>query len=209
MTVGEIVNAYCESRGLKVIKGRLGENDPAPILPFLIMDCAYSEFNTGIKPLKLHHELKRMRKAWLTDYHLFNKRLFSALDQEQTNFTIDMMDEYEALISNDVMVMRVALMNLVKGLEFDDQGIIASLMLCNIFAQVAQIAWSEVFRNNYGKKERNPELERLKTLSHKLTNAVVLIPEYIDPNQDKALGHAVESYMSKTTKYLNSYDRKR
>lgn len=208
MTVGEIVNAYCESRGLKVIKGRLGENDPAPILPFLIMDCAYSEFNTGIKPLKLHHELKRMRKAWLTDYHLFNKRLFSALDQEQTNFTIDMMDEYEALISNDVMVMRVALMNLVKGLEFDDQGIIASLMLCNIFAQVAQIAWSEIFRNGYGQKEKNPELERMKNLSHKLTNAIVLIPEHIDPNQDKALGAAVDAYMKRTTKYLNTYGKK-
>lgn len=208
MTVGEIVNAYCESRGLKVIKGRLGENDPAPILPFLIMDCAYSEFNTGIKPLKLHHELKRMRKAWLTDYHLFNKRLFSALDQEQTNFTIDMMDEYEALISNDVMVMRVALMNLVKGLEFDDQGIIASLMLCNIFAQVAQIAWSEIFRNGYGQKEKNPELERMKNLSHKLTNAIVLIPEHIDPNQDKALGDAVDAYMKRTTKYLNTYGKK-
>lgn len=209
MKVGDIVKAYCDSRGLTLLKGRLGDNDPAPILPFIIMDCAYSEFNAGIKPLKLHHELKKMKTGWLKDYTFFNHRLFSALNKEQADFTIDMMDEYESFIANDVMFMRVALMNLVKGLEFEDQGIIASLMLCNIFAQVAQIAWSEVFRNNYGKKELNPELERLKTLSHKLSNAVVLIPEYIDPNQDKALGEAVQSYMSKTTKYLNSYDRKR
>ena len=61
------------------------------------------------------------------------------------DFVIDMMDHYEAFIANDVMLMRVALMNLVKGLEFEEQGLIASLMLCNIFAQVAQITWSEIF----------------------------------------------------------------
>ena len=43
-------------------------------------------------------------------------------------------------------------------------------------------------------------------LSHKLANAVVLIPENIDPNADKGLHDAVENDMNKTTKWLNSYE---
>lgn len=206
MKVSDIVNAYCKSKDLKVLHGRLGENDPAPLLPFLIMDCAQSEFHRGLRGLNLHHELKWMKNQWISNYHRFNQRLFIALNPDQMDFVIDMMDHYEAFIANDVMLMRVALMNLVKGLEFEEQGLIASLMLCNIFAQVAQITWSEIFRNSYGKKEKNPELDSMARLSHKLANAVVLIPENIDPNADKGLHDAVENYMNKTTKWLNSYE---
>ena len=45
----------------------------------------------------------------------------------------------------------------------------------------------------------------MRTISHRLTNSTVLIAENIDPNQDKPLHDAVESYMDKTTKWLKNY----
>ena len=139
--VRDIVATYCRRHDLEVRQGKAGDNDPAPLLPFLIMDCAYSEFAREIVPLDMRHTLKQMRKAWLADYHTFNSRLFHCLDAEQTDFVIDLMDQYEEFIANETMFIRVAVMNMVKGCDFDDQKIIGSLMLCNVFSQVAQIVW--------------------------------------------------------------------
>lgn len=203
--VKDIVDAYCDRHGLRVIGGKLGDNDPAPILPFIIMDAAQYEFQKEIAPLHMHHSLKRWRKQWQSDYHAFNQRLFSCLDADKTDFTIEMMDAYTEAIGYNTMLMRVAVMDLVNGLEFDEQKLIASLMLCNIYAQVAQITWGLVFHTNKGHDAKCPELERMRNISHKLANGVVLIPDNIDPNASPKLHDAVEAYMSKTTDWLKSY----
>lgn len=206
MTVNNIIGRYCEYYHLGLVKGRLGERDAAPILAFLIADCAFQEFCEGVKPLGLKHELKKKQSAWLSDYHAFNKRLFICLDAEQQDFVIDMMDAYEKFIQNDVMRMRVALMNLVGGCEFEDQKHIASLMLCNIFSQTAQIAWGLVYKDGKGRGERAVELDRMKRISHHLANSVALLSGDINPNQDKALNASVEAFMNKTVKWLESYE---
>lgn len=203
--VKDIVDAYCNRYDLRVIGGKLGDDDPAPILAFIIMDAAQYEFQKEIAPLHMHHNLKRWRKQWQADYHTFNQRLFSCLDAAQTDFTIEMMDEYTAAVDYDIMLMRVAVMDLVNGLEFNDQRLVASLMLCNIFSQVAQITWGLVFHTTKGHDARCPELDRLRNYSHKLANGVVLIPEDIDPNASPKLHDAVESFMDKTTKWLKTY----
>ena len=209
MKIVDLVNAYCKRWGLKVIKGELHDNSIAPILPFIIMDCAYSEFNREIKPLKLHHKQQRLRGEWYANYHKFNSRLFSALNQEQTDFVIDLMDEYEGKINYDVMLMKVALMNLLKGLEFADQKIMAALLVCNIIAQVAQDAWGKGNRNIYGKADKNHELKQMRVLSRNLTGTIVLLPEHLDLNEDEAVNSAVNKYIGTTIKYLYSYDGKR
>ena len=206
MTVDDIVNAYCARQNLQIMRGAKAENDPAPILPFLIADCAYQEFCSGVRPLHLKQELKRLQKNWLEDYRQFNQRLFICLNEDLRDFTIDMMDSYADFIQNDVMLMRVALMNLVKGCEFTDQKTIASLMLCNIFSQVAQICFGCVFINGHGKSERAPELDRMRNVSHKLANAVLTINDTINPNADKGLNAAVDAYMKKTTNWLKNYE---
>ena len=208
MTVDDIVNAYCSKRNLQIMRGSKHDNDPAPILPFLIADCAYQEFCSGVKPLHLKQNLKVLKNRWLDDYRQFNTRLFSCLDEDQRDFAIDIMDAYSDFIQNDVMMMRVALMNLVKGCEFEDQKIIASLMLCNIFSQVAQICFGCVFVNSHGRSERASELDRMRNISHKMANAAVSQPETINPNVDKGLNAAVDAYMKKTTNWLKNYDRK-
>ncbi len=207
MTISNIIDTYCRYYHLGLVKGKLGKDDPAPILAFLIADCAFQEFCEGVKPLGLKHEMKKKQSEWLWNYHTFNKRLFICLDEDQKDFVIDMMDAYEEFIRNDVMLMRVALMNLVGGCEFEDQKNIASLMLCNIFAQTAQITWGLVFKNDRGRDERVPELDRMKKLSHTLANSVALIKEDINPNADVGLTTSVEAFMNKTVKWLNNHEK--
>ena len=209
MKIRDIVEAYCNRYDLQLILGKMGDNDPAPILPFIIMDSALSEFSREVRPLKFRREMKAVRKRWSEDYHAFNRRLFSCLNQEQTDFVVDLMDEYEDAVRNEVMFMRVALMDLVSGCDFKTQKIIASLMLCNVFSQVAQLAWGLVFQTTKRNPQRCPELDRLKNYSHKMANGVFLLPDNVNPNASPKLNAAVESYMNKTVKWLKSYDRER
>lgn len=205
MNAADIVKAYCDAHGLVLLKKKNGENDVSPIMPYLIMDCAYSEFSKEVCPLPLKHQAKKIKMIWLSTYHRFNQRLFSCLNQDQTDFAIDLMDGYEAAIGNQVMLMRVAIMDLVKVVAFKDQKIIASLLLCNIFSQVAQIVWGAVFRNDYGNEDKCPELAVLRNLSHRLSNSIVYFEDDINPNKSEKLQSAVDSFMNATTKWLKSY----
>lgn len=207
MTVRDVVNSYCKRHDLDIVDGKIGSNDPAPILPFIIMDCAQAEFSREIKPLHMHHELKWLRTQWLAEYKKFNQRLFSGLDIDKADFVCDMMDEYTSYIENDMMIIRVAMMNLVKTLEFDEQKIISSLMLCNIFSQVAQLTWGLVYKTRKRHEEQCPELLKMRRYSHKMMNLVAYLSDDIDPNIDKPLSDAIESYVNKTTDWLKSYER--
>lgn len=207
MKVSDIVNAYCRKNGLSILQGRLRDNDPSPILAFLIMDCAQDEYRKNIAPLKLKHEAKELDRRWRDDYHRFNQRLFTCLSPDERDFAIDMMDAYTEAVEYEVMLIRVAVMDLVKICDFADQKIIASLLLCNVFSQIAQICWGAVYRNDYSKEDKCPELLRLRQHSHKLSNTVVMLPVDINPNASEKLMSAVESFKNKTIKWLDGYGK--
>lgn len=208
MRISDISIAYCKANDLHLVSGRLGEDDPAPILSFLIMDCAFQEFDKKIKPLDFKHSVKRAKNDWLETYHRFNSRLFVTLGADLRDFAIDLMDAYADAVDYEQMLIRVAVMDLVRGCEFEHQQQIASLMLCDIFSQVAQISWGLVYKTFRGHNAACPELSKLHHLSHRLANSVVLIPEHIDPNASPKLHDAVQAFMDKTSKWLKSYDIK-
>lgn len=205
MRISDISKAYCKANGLTLYTGRLGDDDPLPILAFIIMDCAYQEFKKEIKPLSFRHGNKRWVSEWMNTYHHFNSRLFSTLDADRRDFAIDLMDAYADALSYDVMLMRVAVMDLVSGCEFADQKVISSLMLCDIFAKVAQISWGLVYKTERNTEERCPELDKMWRISHTLANSVALLPENVKTNESPKLGGAIKAYMDKTSKWLKSY----
>ena len=209
MTVSDITRAFCEAYKLRLLPGEAGEEDVAPLLPFIIMDCAQLEFTKEVKIAGAAHGSKQLIKAWLADYRAFNYRLFRTLNAEQSDFVIDMMDSYEDFIRNETMLMRVAIMELIKDYPFESQKVIASLMLCNIFSQVAQITWGEIFLTKTLRTGQCQELENIKNRSHKLANMVYVSEENIDPNTSKRLHDAIQGYINKTTKWLKTYNNEK
>ena len=207
MTTNDITKAYCKANGLVVLKGKLGDDDPAPILPFLVMDCAYQEFCSVIKTLPLNGRNKQLRGRWLDSYRDFNRRLFSTLNEDERDYAVDMMDTYQMAVPYEIMLMRVAIMDLVAGCEFKDQKTIASLLLCNIFTQVAQIIWGCVFVNSRARASFCPELLQMRNISHSLVNSVVVLRETINPNDSPKLTQAVNSFMDKTSEWLHQYKK--
>ena len=208
MQIKDIVRAF--SIRHKLIK-RIGSedvNDPAPILPFLIMDCAQSIFFREVSPLHTHHSLEQLKNRWIDDYHRFNQKLFSCLDTDQRDFVIDVMDEYEVYVQDEILSIREAINDLLIVIDLYSRSIICSLFVCNILSQVAQIAWSEVFRTEKKQKEYNIELQRMRSYTHKMLNLITELPENIDPNEDENLNKAIGYYMDKTTKWLVEYDKK-
>lgn len=206
MAFSDITQAYCKAHRLYLTAGDAEMDDPAPILPFIIMDAAYHEFKKHISKLNLHHELKRMKNQWLDYYHSFNSLLLSCLNEDQKNFVIDKMDEYEEFVDDYMICIRPAIFESLTCLDFEDRYIVASLLQCNILTQIASIAYSEVHKDK-DRKAQCPQLENMSRLCHKIYNRIIYLPENIDPNKNTNLIDAVTTLMNKTADWLKSYDK--
>lgn len=125
-----------------------GEGNEAVVLyPFLLMDLEYSLWQEVIRPMKVKGMLKKRKSEWSEAYNRFNRELFIALDAEQTERFVDLMDEYERWMGNDVMVARVAAMDEIVRQTWDrpleEQQVLSACLICNCLAQCANIAWED------------------------------------------------------------------
>ena len=139
----DITETYIRHLGLKRIKG----DGADPILPFFMLDVMNTIYRKDILPLPSKFEAKRALKEWAKNYHEFNSDFFSALSDDQQDRVIEIMDEFENYIGNDVMIAKVAVMNLLSdsGLDLESQRVISSCMVAHILAQSAQVLWKAVY----------------------------------------------------------------
>lgn len=79
MTNRQMVEKYLTSIGMKLVSG---SGTLEPILPFFMTDVAYNIWRKDISPIPCRHELKQLKKMWITRYGVFNRQFFRA-------FTID------------------------------------------------------------------------------------------------------------------------
>lgn len=144
MDANTLVEAYVAHLGLKRVQGTGAD----PILPFFILDVMNTILHRDLFPVKAQHEEKKAKKLWVQNYHTFNKDFFSAFNDEQQDEIIDIMDDFEAYVNNDVVIVKVAVMNEIAKYDVSlaDQVVLADLMVCHILAQTAQIVWTAVYR---------------------------------------------------------------
>lgn len=145
MNTDTLVETYVHHLGLKRIKGSGAD----PILPFFILDVMNTILHRDLFSIPVQFEEKKARKAWVENYHIFNKDFFSAFTDDQQDEIIDIMDSFESYINNDVVIVKVAVMNEISkyGVDLKTQTVLADLMVCHILAQTAQILWTAVYRH--------------------------------------------------------------
>lgn len=111
------------------------------LVPYLLADLAYTEFNKVLNKLPLKGEIKKLRNRWMDENKKFFVELWVDLGVDMGNDMMDMMDEFEEHFNDLINIIRVQVMNAVSGIPFEHQKVIAAAQFCNIMYQVANIYW--------------------------------------------------------------------
>ena len=144
--IKEIVDVFLASKGLKRQKGNDG--DISPLLPLIIMDTALQLFNKYIRPVECKREMKMYKNQWARLYHEFNMMYFLCFNEEQRDFIIDIMDEFDEHIEKHLFICLIQIMNKVDFEPTDRQKVLASTLLISILCQAARIIYDSFFRKS-------------------------------------------------------------
>ena len=213
MTKKDLINTYLASIGRTRVQG----NSTEPLLPFLLGDAIYTIYTRDIAPLKLRQEEKRLRNDWAANYTLFNRPFFAAIGGDGADNVTDLMDDFEAAIENNMMVLRSELMLLLGDVPFDKRKPIVSALLCHVLAQAAQCAWGNVYRvrktvghTAEGRRmmvhrpETNMYLDAINrdafALANRWHNAIR--QALVDPNKTKGIPPAITALCRKIYRWL-------
>ena len=214
MTRRELINTYLKSIGRTRVQGDSSE----PLLPFLLGDAIYTIFNQDIAPLDLRREEKRLRSNWSENYTRFNRPFFAAIGGDGSEQVTDLMDGFEAAISNNMMMLRSELMLLLGDVPFDQRKPLVSALLCHVLAQAAQCAWGNVYRvatlvKREGERkqvlvhrpEKNRYLEAINRDAFALANMwhSSINQALVDPNKTKGIPPAINALCRKIYRWLD------
>lgn len=204
MKIEDVLNTYLKSKGMRMIKG--DRVDATPLLPLLMMDCAYQMFNTYIKPMVLKQKMKQFRNLWLENYNKFNKSFFSCFNEEQESYVIDMMDEFDADIYKDIQVAFWQFMAIIPNEPIDKRKALSACMMISIFCQSAQIIWGTTYKTSKGNEQICGEI---KACENSIVNLKILLygkgKEDVNPNTYKNITDAVDILCKKMIKFLYKY----
>ena len=142
--IKEIVDIFLASKGMKREKGNDG--DISPLLPLIIMDTALQLFNKYIRPVECKREMKMYKNKWIRLYHEYNMMYFRCFNEEQRDFIIDIMDEFDEHIEKQLFICHIQIMNKVNFEPIDRQKVLASTLLISILCQAARIIYEEFFQ---------------------------------------------------------------
>lgn len=213
MTKRDLINTYLASIGRTRVQGDSTE----PLLPFLLGDAIYTIYNQDIAPLDLRNEEKRLRSDWDRHYTMFNRPFFTAIGGAGSEQVTDLMDDFEAAIANNMMLLRSELMLLLGDVPFDRRRPIVSAILCHVLAQAAQCAWGNVYRigrimrtekdgrrHIVHKPEKNMHLEAINRDAFALANRwhSAIHAALVDPNKTKGIPPAINALCRKIYRWL-------
>ena len=144
MTKTEIVERYIAGYGYRRISGDTLE----PVMPVLILDLMYQLHNEWIAtPAKSFTQKNRYHhQNWMKAYRAFNKRFYGRFSPAEYDEVCDMMDDFEATMSNHITIARLAVMDCFPELSTDDSLILGAISLCNTLCHTANALWRNVFR---------------------------------------------------------------
>jgi hypothetical protein len=173
MTQRDIVNTYLTYKHRKRTLGER-EDNTLPLMPFFIMDVCYQIYCKDIKNIPCKHLMKQAKTRWNESYHKFTSDFFRAFNQDQTDYIVDLMDEFNDYIHNYVVMLKSSVMNHISGdASFEDKKILGALMVCNVLAQSAQILYGEMFRSGTKVYE-----------ARKINAVITVMPKESDPYID-------------------------
>ena len=203
MTLEEIIDAFCRSRGLVRKEGA----SLIPLHPFLIMDCVLQIYTKWIAVLDdCRFEAKKYRNEWKKTYNALNRTFFKAFTPEQQDAVIDMMDDFDRYIYNDLVIAQMAIMDYFDTLEhegriMEDQQVASSCILAEVLCYTAKTTWERIFKVT-GQMDVYDQIERITKSIHRFINAWYKPTTHIDVTQDQRCMDAISVLCKKVIRYL-------
>lgn len=117
------------------------QNNPPTIfvVPHLIMDVVYDKYVKYIKGIGFEHLASKANKSWSENYNKFNRMEFR--ESGDISSRVDLMDSMEQAINNDLVLMKIELMDAVPEFTFEQKTIFSENYLCKELVELANIAW--------------------------------------------------------------------
>ena len=204
-TIKEIVDIYLISKGMARKGG--SDNDLSPILPLIIMDSALTMFTSYIRPVKCKYMMRKLQNEWSRLYKTFNDEYFSLYDEEQTDFIIEFMNDFERYIDKHLKIAFVQVMNQVSFESMERQKVIAATILISVLTQSAQI----IYEGLYAKakiKFKHQVLERMEQAIYEWRNLYYGVgkPD-VNPNNDKQVVLAMDILCKNMVYFLEHYTK--
>lgn len=175
----QLVDAYIRFRGFIRIEG--DDQDLSCLLPLLLLDMQLQIFDTSISKIECRHGLKQARTRWSDCYNRFNQGSFLAFKNEYEDKIIELMDDLGDYISNNIMFLRVAVMDTVKDqVDTEGQTRLADAVICNTLARLALSWWGSTFKRKsvFKRFSYNPEVNR--DIEGICENSMLFIQGYIN-----------------------------
>lgn len=203
MNIKTIVDKYLNAKDLK----RYGGNDfdLSPILPQIMIDCAYQLFHKYVEPQPCEHKVQQYKTKWLDAYQLFRKDLTSVLNTDEKVYVCDLMDDYWAYIEHDADVVKWQINALLMSVPSDKREIISVCMLINILCQSADKYWKHVYEGVYRGQRSNREIQACEKWVSKWKDSWYKLEENIDPNKSKEVTLAVDILCTKLINFMKKY----
>ena len=201
--IKEIVDVFLASKGMKRQKGN--DRDISPLPPLIIMDTALQLFNKYIRPVECKREMKMYKNQWARLYHEFNMMYFRYFNDEQRDFVIDIMDEFDEHIEKHLFICHIQIMNKVNFEPTDRQQVLAGTLLISILCQAARIIYDSFFRKSKIPM-RCTTLEQMDAVILKWQNLYYGTGKpAVKVNDDKQVCLAVDVLLKNCVNFLQKY----
>lgn len=184
-------------RGNKDVK-----NDCSVLMPLLMMDNAYTLYGDYIAKSGVRHRLNHIRKEWERCYHVFNHQYFYPLTDDESDYVLDLMNEYEEYISHNLELTFLEVMTAFMDLDIDRRRVIGASVLINLLCQTANIMWNAVFERVYGRIGCKP-INECERIIHEFANMYYGEKEpLVNLNQQKRLHDCVDALCRKQMQFV-------
>lgn len=203
VTINDVITAILKAKGMRKIKG--SEDDVAPIIPYILMDTAYTLYCKHIRTLKCSFKAKKARNSFGENYGKFNRDMFRCLNAAQAVFVTDIMDRWEKFIEKDLFITHIQITNLFWRESRERQDILSEAMLIDIHCQCALLVYGMVYKNGRLEDKQNPYLRLCRQASREFLKEYYGDGPDIDPNTDKNVNACVDILCKRQREFLRLY----
>lgn len=200
ITNKEINEALLKKRGYTQYIGN--KDNLSSSMYFFLTDASFQVFDKYVSK----HVCKGKEKVYMSRmkeaYHLFFKNFFSAFSQEQTEFLLDKVDEFEAHIQHHLDIAEIAIQECYNSQPIEIQKELSRTWLCNLLAADAQDFHGECWRTGSVQPLYDPYIDRVQKASKEYSRLRFGEGPVLTEKQFKRVQLAVKVIARKTAEWI-------
>ena len=165
------------------------------LLPFLLLDEAYSLYQKYISNYPVKRELKKYKSEWAKAYNDLNKSLFRNNDEDRI---IDLMDSLADEVHNSLVMFRMRIFDMLPDHPLRDT--IAAIYTYLTIVGLAIESHKLIYKNS------SRELEKIRFWAEKFMALMFRSTGWdmiIDPNQNTACQNLVSKLWSSLANWIS------